>query len=290
MPAATIGPMPRPVMRYHGGKFRLAPWLLQFFPEHAVYVEPFGGAASVLMQKPRSHGEVYNDLDGDVVNLFRVLQDPAKSHRLAELLAVTPYARDEFNLAFEAAGDPVERARRTLIRAEMGFGSAGATKGKTGFRIDTVRNYGTAMTVFSRIPEKVAMFADRLRGVLIENQDALRVIEQHDTPETLFYVDPPYVHSTREIGARHGRYYRHEMIDAEHLKLLEALKSARGMVVISGYPCDLYDGALEGWERHETSARIAAARGTALRVEVVWINPACQARRAGSARQLRIFA
>jgi len=265
----------RPVMRYHGGKFRLAPWLLSFFPPHMVYVEPFGGAASVLIQKPRSHGEVYNDLDGDIVNVFRVLQNQCAAARLAELLTVTPYARDEFDLAFEPSDESIERARRTIIRAEMGFGSAGATKGKTGFRVDTGRHYGTAMSVWATIPNKITSFAARLQGVLIENRDALAVIGQHDTTQTLFFVDPPYLHSTREVGARHGRYYQHELTDDDHYKLLETLRAVAGMVVVSGYPSALYDAALTGWVRRETKSRIAASRGTRTRTEVVWLNPAC---------------
>lgn len=279
----------RPVMRYHGGKFRLAPWILGFFPPHKVYCEPFGGVASVLLQKPRSHGEIYNDLDGDMVNIFRVLQNDAHREKLIQQLAFTPYAREEFNLAWEPVEEPVERARRTFIRAEMGFGSASASKGKTGFRVDTVRNYGTAMTIWGKVPEKIAAFADRLRGVLIENMEALHVIGAHDTPHTLFYVDPPYVHSAREVGARHGRYYRHEMTDADHSKLLDALKSAHGMVVISGYPCELYEQALKGWARHETLSRIAAARGTKNRTEVVWLNESCRLELERLTHQTQLF-
>lgn len=280
----------RPVLRYHGGKFRLAPWIISFFPPHAVYCEPFGGAASVLLQKPRSHGEVYNDMDGDIVNVFRVLQDPDKAVRLAELLVVTPYAREEFELAWEATDEPIERARRTLIRAEMGFGSAGAAKGKTGFRIDTVRNYGTAMVVWARVPEKIAGFADRLRGVLIENLDAIKVIGQHDTPKTLFFCDPPYVHSTREVGAKHGRYYRHEMTDDDHIKLLDTLKAVQGMVVLSGYENDLYSTYLQDWRQHTTLARISGGRGTSLRKEIVWINSACAAALDAATAQAPLFA
>lgn len=267
----------RPVLRYHGARRNLPPWIQQFFPPHMVYVEPFGGGASVLLRKPRAHGEVYNDLSGDIVNLFRVLQQEDSAARLAQLLVVTPYAREEFHLAYEPTDDPIERARRTLIRAEMGFGSAGATKRSTGFRIDTVRNYGTAMSVWARVPEKIMGFVQRLQGVLIENHDALKVIAAHDTPRTLFYVDPPYVHATREVHAARGRYYEHEMTDADHERLLEVLRGVDGMVVLSGYPCALYDDALAGWQRHETEARIAAARGTKIKTEVVWLNPACSA-------------
>lgn len=260
----------RPVMRYHGGKFRLAEWVISHFPEHKVYVEPFGGAASVLMRKPRSYAEVYNDLDGEIVNVMRVLQDAGRRAQLEELLALTPYARAEFELAWEATDDPVERARRTLIRAEMGFGSAGATKGTTGFRIDTKLNYGTAMHVWLRMSAGLRAFGERLQGVIIENRPALRILADHDTPQTLFYVDPPYVNSTRQMG---GVTYRHEMTDADHVDLLGALLALDGMVVLSGYPCDLYRERLAGWRCVERSARIAAGRGTALRTEMLWLSP-----------------
>ncbi|CAJ3454861.1 D12 class N6 adenine-specific DNA methyltransferase [Burkholderia pseudomallei] len=152
----------------------------------------------------------------------------------------------------------------------MGFGSAGATKGATGFRIDTKRNYGTAMHVWAHVPEKLAQFGHRLRGVLIENRPALRVIRDHDTPSTLFYVDPPYVHDTRKMGSA---CYRHEMSDDDHRELLEVLLAVEGMVVLSGYPHPLYDTMLARWERVETSATMAAGRGTGIRTEVLWISP-----------------
>ncbi len=260
----------RPIMRYHGGKWRLAPWIISHFPTHRVYVEPFGGAASVLMRKPRSPGEVYNDLDDEIVNVMRVLRCPATCRALAEALALTPYSRTEFEHAYEPADESVERARRCLIRAEMGFGSAGATKGATGFRIDTKRDYGTAMNVWARVPEKLHAFCRRLQGVLIENRPALDVIGDHDGPETLFYVDPPYVHDTRQMGSR---CYRHEMDDEAHATLLERLLSVQGMVILSGYPHPTYDHMLAGWQRIETQARMAAGRGTGIRTEVLWLSP-----------------
>ncbi|MBN4665396.1 DNA adenine methylase [Pandoraea nosoerga] len=260
----------RPIMRYHGGKWRLADWIIAQFPQHKVYVEPFGGAASVLMKKPRSHGEVYNDLDGDMVNVMRVIQIPEMREALAEALAFTPYAREEFEKAWEFTDEPIERARRTFIRAEMGFGSAGATKGTTGFRIDSKRNYGTAMQIWTRVPEGLRAFGLRLQGVLLENRPALQVMRDHDTPHTLFYVDPPYVHDTRKMGAA---CYRHEMTDADHAKMLDTLLELEGMVVLSGYPHPAYDDRLTGWRRVETKARMAAGRGTGMRTEVLWISP-----------------
>ena len=264
-----------PVIRYHGAKFRLAPWVLQHFPTHTCYVESFGGAAGVLMQKPRSYAEVYNDLDGDIVNLFRALQDPATRAALIELLVLTPYSRAEFELSWESSDDPVERARRTIMRAQMGFGSAGATNGVTGFRIDTKRQYGTAQSLWADYPDSIAEVGQRLSGVLIENRPAIDVITAHDAATTLHYVDPPYVHDTRYKGASSGRYYRHEMDDAEHRALLSTLLELEGMVVLSGYPSELYAELLPDWTCYSTSARISAARGTASRTECIWLNPSC---------------
>lgn len=267
----------RPVLRYHGGKFRLAPWVIKHFPPHRCYVEPFGGAAGVLVQKDRAYAEVYNDLDGDIVNLFRVLREPGQCVRLIDMLLLTPYARDEFEAAYELADDPIERARRTLVRAEMGFGSAGATKGRTGFRIDTRRKYGTAQGLWAKFPESLALVCDRLRGVMIENRPAIDIIRQHDAADVLFYVDPPYMMSTRYVGARHGRYYDCEMTAPDHVELLELLRSVDGMVVLSGYSTPEYSEALQGWALATTEARISGARGTSLRTECLWLNPACSA-------------
>ncbi len=277
--------MKTPALRYHGGKFRMAPWITGFFPPHRCYVEPFGGAASVLLHKSTAYAEVYNDLDDDIVNFFRVLRDPKLSAQLITACVLTPYARGEFLRAYDETTDPVERARRLAIRASMGFGSAGATKGGTGFRIDTRRSYSTAQHVWQRYPEHLAAIGKRFSGVLIENRPALDVIAQHDDKDTLIYADPPYVLSTRDprasdstgTGTGTGNYYRHEMTDADHVALLQNLRGARGMVIVSGYDNDLYADQLDGWERHQTSARISAGRGTVMRTETVWINEACSA-------------
>jgi len=246
---------------------------MSFFPEHYTYVEPFGGAAGVLMQKPRSMSEVYNDLDREVVNVFRVLQDPEKALELERLLTVTPYSRDEFNKSYEYTDEPIEQARRTIMRASQGFGSAGATKHKTGFRIDSARKYGTAAHIWAKYPEHIASFVDRLQCVVIENKPAIEVIDNHDREDTLFFVDPPYVFETRQM--RKGGYYHHEMTDEDHLQLLDRLILARGKVVLSGYDSELYNDKLSSWKKHATSSRISAGRGTAVKTEVVWLNEAC---------------
>lgn len=265
----------RPALRYHGAKFRLAAWIMRFFPAHRIYTEAFGGAAGVLLQKPASYAEVYNDLDGDVCNFFRVLRDPVARVQLMQACQLTPYAREEFEQAFEPADDPIERARRLAIRAQMGFGSGGATKGQTGFRIDTKRAYGTAQHDWTTYPSAIAAAGQRFAGVLIENRPAIEVLQQHDGPETLHFVDPPYLQSTRVMQSKSTGTYRHELTDDDHDELLAVVDDLKGMVVLSGYASDTYDLQLTHWRRFTTRSRASAGRGTVVRDEVAWVNPAC---------------
>ncbi|WP_151976682.1 DNA adenine methylase [Acinetobacter soli] len=265
-----------PLIRYHGGKFRLADWVIRHFPKHTCYTESFGGAAGVLLQKPRAYAEVYNDLDGEVVNLFRVLRNEDDRNKLIELLVFTPYSRVDFQEAWEPCDNSIEKARRLIIRAQMGFGSAGASKGITGFRIDTKRAYGTAQSLWVTYPNHLADVGQRLSGVLIENRPAIQILRDHDGAETLHYVDPPYVHDTRYSGAKTGRVYRHEMTDHDHEELLKVLLNLDGKVIVSGYPSEIYNDYLGKWKRVDTSARISSVRGTDTRTECLWISPKAQ--------------
>lgn len=268
----------RPALRYHGGKWRLAPWLQLFFPQHRIYVEPFGGGASVLLRKPRSYGEIYNDLDGEVVNVFRVLRD--RGAELHALLALTPFSRAEFELSYKPCDDPVEQARRTIARSFMGFGSAAATGERSGFRANSNRSGTTPAHDWANFAQAVPALIERLNGVVIEQRDASAVAVHHDTPETLHYFDPPYVHSTRSgkvrgtvsQGRSSGKAYRHEMDDQAHRAFAITAHGLEGMVVVSGYQCALYDDLFGDWERFE---RPAFADGARARTEVVWLNPAC---------------
>lgn len=264
-----------PAIRYHGGKFRLASWIISHFPEHRCYVEPFGGGASVLLKKEASEAEVYNDLDGDVVNLFRVLRNPETAQQLVDACALTPYSRDEFNCAYEDSENRVEQARRLIVRATMGFGSAGATKGKTGFRLDTKRNSATAQRLWARQPDNLAAVASRFAGVLIENRSAIRCMRDHDTVSTLHFVDPPYVHDTRVETAKNSAY-RFEMTNEEHMELLNVLKDLRGAVIVCGYNSDLYNKALVGWKRVTRTTAANGFAGSVQRTECLWLNPAAQ--------------
>lgn len=276
---AVAGAPARPIVRYHGGKWLLAEWIIRHFPEHRVYVEPFGGGGSVLLQKPRSYAEVYNDLDDVIVNLFRVLRDERTAQELCAAVRMTPFARVEFQQAYEPCEDPVELARRTIVRGFMGFGSAAVSRDhRTGFRAYSNRSGTTPARDWINWPDVVPPFVERMRGVVIEHKPAEGVMLQHDTTETLFYVDPPYPFSTRSLprGASQPFCYRHEMTDDDHRLLAATLHGLVGMVVLSGYPCDLYDRELfADWHRVE---RKAFADGAGERTEVLWLNPAAHRR------------
>ena len=267
----------RPVLRYHGGKWRLAPWIIQHFPPHRVYVEPFGGAASVLMRKRRSKGEVYNDLCGRVVDVFRVLRDPALAEDLRRRLHLTPFARAEFAAVDPAAfatDDIVERARLTIVRSYLGHGSNAPDETKsTGFRSNSMRSNTTPAVEWSNYPDCVPAFVDRLRGVVVENRSALDVMVGFDGADTLHYVDPPYVHETRSPGNPYctKHMYAHEMTDADHRALAEAMGALEGMVVLSGYDSNLYRALFPGWRQVVAAA---LADGALPRREVLWLNEA----------------
>jgi len=256
-------PPTRPALRWHGGKWLLAPWVIQHFPAHRVYVEPYGGAASVLMRKPRAYAEVYNDLDQDAVNLFQVLRSD-RADALIAALRLTPFCDVEFFAAYDQCDDPVERARRLIVRSFMGFGS-NACHRKSGFRSNNNRSGTTPAHDWVNYPDALSATVERLRGVVILNRDAMNVMERHDGPDTLHYVDPPYVPETRDKGSD----YRHELSNEDHSALLEFLCGLQGKVVLSGYPCPSYDVALHGWRRVE---RKALADGSRARTEVLWMN------------------
>lgn len=270
----------RPVLRWHGGKWLLAPWIISHFPAHRIYVEPFGGAASVLLRKERAYAEVYNDLDDDVVNLFRCLQDSARAERLRDLLRLTPFARREFEIAWLPVDDPIERARRLIIRRFMGFGSnahadLGRGRNTSGFRANSNRSGTTPAHDWINYPDALDAIVARLSGIIIEHRDALQVMRSHDGAATLHYVDPPYMAETRSLARAGGGFrgmYRHEMTDDDHVALLAGLRDLQGMVILSGYAHPLYDDALSDWRRIE---REALADGARPRIEVLWINPAC---------------
>lgn len=236
------------LVRYHGGKVRMANKIVDLFPEHNCYVEAFGGGAAVLLAKPRARLEVYNDLDGDMVTLFKVLRDRPRD--LAQAIALTPFSRTEHEESYVETADDLERARRVLIRSHFGHGSSGIHRA-TGFRSAGLRAGTLPVHGWMTLPETVRVAAERMRGVVIEQRPAAQVMQTHDGAQTVHYVDPPYLPETRDKG----RDYRHEMTRDEHEEMLCALLDLRGAVVLSGYASPLYDDALKGWRRIEIASR-----------------------------------
>lgn len=262
----------RPVLRYFGGKWRIAPWIIENMPTHRIYCEPFGGGASVLLQKPVAFGEVYNDLDGEVVNVFRVIQRHPK--RFERLMRATPYARDELEIAYRQVRDPVERARRAIIRSFMGFGADSVTRDRrTGFRTNSNQGGTTPAHDWANWPDQIQVFANRLRKVVLENRDATEVMESQDSEKTLHYVDPPYPIGSRS-DRRHG--YRFELTDADHEKLVACLAGLKGMVMVSGYSHPIYKSL--GWDCATLEARTFGPQNASRpREERIWRNAAAVA-------------
>jgi DNA adenine methylase len=255
----------RPILRYHGGKWELAKWIIAHLPPHHVYCEPFGGAASVLLQKERSYAEIYNDLDGEIVNLFRVIREHPVEFEKA--VRATPFSRTEYFEAFNATEQPIEWARRVLIRSHMGHAGAATHGHMSGFRSRSLNSGSHPAAQWCNLPDHLTDIIERFRGVVIEHEPALEVIARHDDARTVFYIDPPYVMSSRDKGSD----YRHEMDDAAHEQLAERLQSVAGMVVLSGYHTALYDRLYSTWTAEQIEA---TAESGAKRVEVLWMNGA----------------
>lgn len=237
------------------------------------------GGGSVLLRKPRSKGEIWNDLTGEIVNVFRVLRDGHKAEELARLLALTPFARAELELAYEPGETDVEAARRTITRAFLGFqgtgcaGTAFTFRGKprrTGFRSLATRGDTFPAQEWATYVDCIPSFVERLKGVVIEDRPALEIIERFDKPGSLFYVDPPYVKETRGSHVT----YHFEMDDAQHRELAEVLHRVQSPVVISGYESPLYEELYRDWSCFKTSSR---GLTNTERTECLWLSPATSA-------------
>lgn len=262
----------RPALRYYGGKWRLAPWVISHFPDHFVYVEPFGGAGSVLLRKDPSPSEVLNDADGDVVNFFKVLRE--RTSELLRAVEYTPFSRQEVYEAMERTGDPLEDARRFYVRSWQTMHGApylGRNGWRFGRRGGNVRR--AAVDDWNSAPLQMPAIAKRLKAVQIEHDDALKVIARFDKPGTLFYCDPPYVWKTRRERWA-GNAYKQEMTDDQHRALAEVLGKINGMAVLSGYDCPLYSELYAGWVKRSTTNHTAQSTP---KTEVLWLSPAAAA-------------
>ncbi len=251
------------IFKYPGSKWRIAKWIIDFFPDHHSYLEPFAGSLAVLMNKPRSHIETVNDLDGNVVNLFQWIKDDPE--KLAHEIYYTPYSRQIYNEAFQAEPeDSLQAAVNFFIRLSMGHGFR--TNGeKVGWKNDIQgRERAYAARDWAALPDRIMQAAERLRGVQIECRPAIEVIKRFNFKNVLVYADPPYVLSTR-----HGKQYRCEMDDAEHEQFLLALLAHKGPALVSGYDSELYNELLKGWywKEVDTYSQVGSKKR-----EILWMN------------------
>ena len=259
----------RPPVKWHGGKHYLGQRILAIFPSHDTYLEPFGGAASVLLNKPPCSVEVYNDLDCRITRLFRVLRD--HGDELRRLLTLTPYSEVEFQDAAEPASDEIEQARRDFVRWRLSLGGRGDSFSFTLHRVR--RGMADVVSGFlSMIDEQLPLIVDRLRRVEIVCRPAVDVIRTWDSPRTLIYCDPPYLPTTRQENSRN--VYGQEMTEDDHRQLARVLNGCSSKVVLSGYPSELYEELYSGWNRIEFDIANHAAGGRTKRREreCLWMN------------------
>lgn len=253
--------MAEPVLRWPGAKWRLANWIVSMLPSHDVYCEPFFGSGAVFFNKQPSGTETINDIDSNIVNLFKVIRDSADE--LARLIEMTPYSRDELITCEDISGNEIERARRFLVRVWQSYG--GKTYCNTSWAHDRT-NTVFRPRYWCKLPERLRDIVERVKMAQIENMNALDLIEMYNRQNTLLYVDPPYLKSTRT-----QMHYKYEFADIEqHKALLQLCKKHKGTVIISSYDNDLYNDELGNWEKR--SMRVATNNGGSAE-EVVYLSP-----------------
>ncbi len=268
--------MSKPILKYPGAKWRQSAWIISFFPEHATYLEPYAGSAAIFFNKAPADHEILNDRFGSIVNLFRVLRE--HGDELIRLIDLTPWAREEYlecERQFSGTGDPIEDARRFLVRCWQAHGTR-YNKPQHTWRNLGRENNGQTTAGWRQLPERLYAIVDRLKMAEIDNRPALEVITRYNAPDCLIYADPPYVRETRN-----GAYYEDEMTDQEHIDLLQVLDKHQGSVILSGYAHPLYDERLQHWYR--VTSPVIAEHGRR-RTEVLWLNE-----KAAGSRQLSLF-
>lgn len=255
----------RAVVRYPGAKWSIAQWIIDMMPPHHSYLEPFFGSGGVFFTKPRSNIETINDLDGDVVNLFQWIRDDPE--RLAKEIYLTPYARDVYDAAFASRDTETDSLRRAVnfsIRLMMGYGFRTCGE-KVGWNRDIQgREAAYAANQWCETPLVLLQAAERLRGVQIENRDAIHLIKDFNHENVLIYADPPYM-----LGTRCRKQYNCEMTDHQHEALLDVLLKHKGPVMLSGYDSSLYSETLREWHREEITSYDQANNK---KKEVLWMN------------------
>lgn len=248
------------ILKYPGAKWRIADWVISHFPPHKVYLEPFFGSGAVFFRKEPAYIETVNDINGEIINLFRVCRESPEE--LAMAINLTPFSRDEFNYCYSKVDNPVEQARRTLVRYHQSFGTSNSSKNSW----RNVQTYGgpRCATMWNDLPEIIVSCCERLKNAQIENTDAITLISRYNDERTLIYCDPPYLRSLRKRNI-----YKDEMDDFKHEELLREIIKSKSMVVISGYDNELYNEYLNGWKTDSIST---TAQMGLPRTEKIWTN------------------
>ena len=252
------------LLHYPGSKKRIASWIIENMPEHHSYLDPYFGGGGMFFEKPPSKIETINDLDGDVVNFFRVIQNPESCQELQEWLTYTPYSRQVYDESFtKEPQTPIEQAGHFAVRSMQSHGFR--LTEKCGWKKDVHgREAAYAVRYWNQLPEALADMAIRLKGVQIENKPALELIKAFNHDNVLIYLDPPYVLSTRS-----RKQYKYEMSDPDHEELLKTVIHSKAKIMLSGYDCELYEKYLKGWRKLQVPAR---AQNSLPRVETLWMN------------------
>jgi len=262
---------------WYGGKFCSLKELLPIInnTSHITYVEPFGGSASLLLNKEPSKVEVYNDIYSEVVNFFKVLRN--QKEELLSLLHLTPYSRKEFKnacLCSEEDSD-LEKARKFFIKArQVRNGQASlAVSSKWSYSIEcSRRSMASSVSKWLNSIDKLEYVYLRLKTVQIENKNALDIISRYDSKNTLHYLDPPYLIDTRTGGIG----YSFEFDENQHIELLNLIRDLEGKVILSGYENSLYSDMLVDWNEHKFAPKRVSSsvrnNQSSIKQEIIWTN------------------
>lgn len=248
------------ILNYPGSKWSMADKIINLMPAHETYVEPFFGSGAVFFNKPKVKVETINDMDGRLVNFFRVCRD--NPEELIKAIKLTPHSREEYQMSYEQADDSIEDARRLMVRCWQAIGAK--TSDITGWRSLIESNGPDTNREWDLVWQRIEDVAFRLKGAQIDRQDAVKLLGRYNRKSVLTYVDPPYLLQTRS-----KRLYQHEYNNEDHVEFLELLADFQGDVLLSGYDSVLYDEHLQGWNKlyFDSTAEVGAKR-----VEVLWLN------------------
>jgi len=262
---------------YYGGKFIHLNWLLPVINnvQRKCFVDVYGGSASIILNVNPVGIEIYNDINSDITNFFKVLRDDGE--RLIKLLELTPYSREEFKAALRIhqLDSDLEKARKFFVIARQvrsGLSNLAKDNDWSWVKGHIRRNMSSSVSKWLTGIDMLPDIVKRLKLIQIENDDALNIIDRYDSKETLFYLDPTYLEETRKTK----NTYKYEMTQDQHIELLDKIRSCQGKFILSGYNNHLYNSKLNNWTRYEGKPRQSPASNSkdnyTKRQESIWVN------------------